>query len=75
MRGHLVRKTDFPLPSSSPLPSPSTSLQTTKVVLGCSGFFPGASGSGRLAGGNVALTGSGWLSPCCWTCSKTTAPH
>lgn len=47
VRGHLVRKTDFPLPSSSPLPSPSTSLQTTKVVLAAAAFFqvpPGLGG-------------------------------
>lgn len=37
-RRHLVRKTDFPLPSSSPFPSPSPSLQTMKLVLGCSSF-------------------------------------
>lgn len=35
---HLVRKTDFPLPPSSPFPSPSPSLQTVKLVLSCSGF-------------------------------------
>lgn len=57
VRGHLVRKTDFPLPSSSPLPSPSTSLQTTKVVLAAAAFFQVPLG---LGGWLVALTGSGW---------------
>lgn len=55
---HLVRKTDFPLPSSSPFPSSLPSLQTTKPVLSCAAApLQHASVSERLAAGNLTLTG------------------
>lgn len=55
---HLVRKTDFPLPPSSPFPSPSPSLQTTKPeVCRAAAAFPGGCLS---AAGDLTLVGWGY---------------